>query len=376
MYSYVKHLIVCLAVLSSYAVSAEPIVIGESFSIQSEILDETRYYSVNLPASYNNGYDQHYPVLYLLDGETFFVSATGMIDYMSSGKNANFQIPELIVVAVNNYGGNYIRDFTPSHSQIDWRGQEDTSLDVSGGGKQFLQFLEQELIPHIDESYRTKTYRTIFGNSYAGLMILQSFLTQPQVFQNFIVASPNLWWNNKEIMGSAASFLERKPGARASIYVANAEPTAASSRLHKLLVADSAIFADQFKKSASPGLYVDNVRFEGEDRKSVPFVALYHGLLHAFDGYRLPVEEYFKGPDIVAAHYEGFSEKVGFQFLPSEYFVELIVRFQERSMEPGAAVGLLEMNVRNYPQSERAREVLKRYKDKRTVSNDDVPAKR
>ena len=48
--------------------AGEPIVIGERFEIQSQILDETRPVLVATPPSYEAG-DERYPVLYVLDGD-------------------------------------------------------------------------------------------------------------------------------------------------------------------------------------------------------------------------------------------------------------------------------------------------------------------
>src|ERR1043165_8892615 len=73
--------------------------IGEAFSLRSKVLNEERPYWVYLPASYidRTFMPRRYPVLYLLDGEAYFHSASGVVQFMSSGFNGNNQIPELIV---------------------------------------------------------------------------------------------------------------------------------------------------------------------------------------------------------------------------------------------------------------------------------------
>ena len=74
---------------------------------------------------------------------------------MSSGASGNRKIPEMIVVAIQNVDRR--RDFTP-----------DKIITVrennSGGGERFLSFLEEELIPVIDQNFRTEPYRILFGH--------------------------------------------------------------------------------------------------------------------------------------------------------------------------------------------------------------------
>ena len=65
-------LTLCVAV----PVSAEPVVIGETSTIQSEILGEERSLLVYLPGSYAAS-GTSYPVLYLLGGTNSFHHTTG-----------------------------------------------------------------------------------------------------------------------------------------------------------------------------------------------------------------------------------------------------------------------------------------------------------
>ena len=77
--------------------------IGESHRIQSNQVNEEREYKVHLP-------DRHYPVLYVLDGDSHFLRSAASVEFLS----AQGEIPEMIVVAVGSTLR--IRDFT----QTDW----------------------------------------------------------------------------------------------------------------------------------------------------------------------------------------------------------------------------------------------------------------
>src|SRR5437870_105430 len=91
-------LVISVFVLAARAQQATDISIGQSFTMRSGVLNEERQYSVWLPPSYNDRtWGKHaYPVLYLLDGQKYFQTATGMIRLMSDPEN--LQVPEMIVV--------------------------------------------------------------------------------------------------------------------------------------------------------------------------------------------------------------------------------------------------------------------------------------
>ena len=61
-------------------ITSEKIIIGEKITISSEILNESRQILVHLPQDYNYS-DNKYPVLYVLDGEYFFYTAIGSVQF-------------------------------------------------------------------------------------------------------------------------------------------------------------------------------------------------------------------------------------------------------------------------------------------------------
>jgi predicted alpha/beta superfamily hydrolase len=70
-------------------------------------------------------------VLYLLDGDAHFHSVTGLIQFLGTGINGNFVIPEMIVVAISNT--DRTRDLTPTHVNKGPDGKELPFLKTSGG---------------------------------------------------------------------------------------------------------------------------------------------------------------------------------------------------------------------------------------------------
>ena len=138
-----KHLFAVVLLVITATCFAQPnnITIGKIDTVQSKILGETRRIWVYIPASTSNKLftKQFYPVVYLLDGPSHFHSLTGLIQQLSF-VSGNTVVPEMIVVGIQNT--DRTRDLTPTHSTASPYGQTPEMLKTSGGGDNFLAFIE------------------------------------------------------------------------------------------------------------------------------------------------------------------------------------------------------------------------------------------
>lgn len=171
-----------------------PFSIGESFSFQSGILNEQRTINVYLPANYQTDSARSYPVIYLLDGsaDEDFIHIAGIVQFATfSWIN---MLPESIVIGIANVDRK--RDFTyPTSIEKD---RED--FPTTGGSKKFIDFIENELQPLINSQYRTDTFSTVIGQSLGGLLATEILLTKPHLFDNYVIISPSLWWDNGSLL--------------------------------------------------------------------------------------------------------------------------------------------------------------------------------
>lgn len=159
------------------------------------VFGEQRSFIVGLPASYEFS-DTRYPVLYLLDGSQHFHYTTGITTFLS----ANQFIPQMIVIAVNNTDRR--RDLTPP-SQVP---AEQQSMPTHGGADNFRRFLADELIPWVDQKYRTHPYKVLSGHSLGGLFAVHTLATQPDLFNAYIAISPSMQWNAQHLVKQAEQY--------------------------------------------------------------------------------------------------------------------------------------------------------------------------
>lgn len=168
--------------------------IGEILEINSRILQEERTVNIYLPNGYERDTEKTYPVIYLLDGsaDEDFIHIAGIVQFCSfSWINI---LPESIVVSIANVDRK--RDFTsPSDVEIDQR-----EFPTSGKSGRFIAFIAEELQGIISEKYRTTNTKTLIGQSLGGLLATEILFKRPGLFDNYIIISPSLWWNDERLL--------------------------------------------------------------------------------------------------------------------------------------------------------------------------------
>lgn len=205
--------------------TSNPITIGETREIKSDILKENRILNIYLPASYSTESTKKYPVIYLLDGsiDEDFIHIAGLVQFGSfSWIN---MIPESIIVGIANTDRK--KDFTyPSTNK-----QDKTELPTSGKSAAFISFIEKELQPYIDSNFNTSSSKTIIGQSLGGLLATEILLKKPNLFDHYIIVSPSIWWDNESLLAAPlADYTSKK-----SIYIAVGKEGANMERTAKAL---------------------------------------------------------------------------------------------------------------------------------------------
>ncbi|WP_419677875.1 alpha/beta hydrolase [Aliarcobacter lanthieri] len=148
-----------------------------------------------------------YPVLYILDGNATFPYASVMAQAIDNMSYRTKKTPPLIV-SIGYASGELFDiearsfDYTPPYEgELKAPENRGSSQYIQGGAETFYSFLQNQLKPIIEKNYLIdKNKQTLFGHSYGGLFTLYAFLNHPNDFQNFVSASPSIWWNDFAIL--------------------------------------------------------------------------------------------------------------------------------------------------------------------------------
>jgi predicted alpha/beta superfamily hydrolase len=133
--------------------------------------NEKRRVRVLLPKNYDKDVAEHYPVVYMHDGQNVFFSSESYSGYswkVISAIKQNPDLPKMIVVGIDNGGQDRMNEYTP------WKITESPlpeDIELGGRGVEFAEFVMTVVKPFIDNHYRSKTdkhHTAMIGSSLGG----------------------------------------------------------------------------------------------------------------------------------------------------------------------------------------------------------------
>ena len=197
---------------------SKPLTIGKAEVFHSGVLQEDRIINVYLPEDYADTIE--YPVIYVLDGgmEEDFIHITGIVRFNTQSWIA--RMPSSIVVGIE--GNVRRRDFTfavPNLDFIEKEGFDKSGFPQSGGSDKFIAFIKAELQPYIERKYSGSGKRTLIGESLSGLLTTEILLKQPDLFDDFIIISPSLWWGEQLLLRTAEQLLDANLQKKVNVYI-------------------------------------------------------------------------------------------------------------------------------------------------------------
>jgi predicted alpha/beta superfamily hydrolase len=224
-------LLACLAMRQSAHAQASPtpLCIGETFTLASKVLGETRRLNVYLPPVYRDSATVRLPVLYMPDGGLAedFLHVAGLVQVLVS----NGTMRPFILVGIENTARR--RDLTGPTANA-----EDKKIAPRvGGSATFRQFIRRELMPAVRQCYRTTPETALVGESLAGLFTVETLLLEPDLFDTYLAFDPSLWWNDGQLVRQAAGIVAAYRGPAKTLYMATSSQgdTAATARLATLI---------------------------------------------------------------------------------------------------------------------------------------------
>jgi predicted alpha/beta superfamily hydrolase len=169
-----------------------------------------------------------WPVTYVLDGNDNFLLATEIQRRQQRWLRASGVAPGIIIGIGYPDKTRRAFDYTPAGSTLPPEKDRDAALypelGASGGADFFLDFIAQELQPHLEKSWPINAAeKSLFGHSYGGLLVLHAFFTRPEAFQRYVASSPSLWWHDGFIRRAENSFYTQHNKTKAHLLISAGE---------------------------------------------------------------------------------------------------------------------------------------------------------
>ena len=229
-----------------------PINIGLNHTLKSSILNENRTIQIYTPDGYSDS-KQTYPVLYILDGQWYFLSGVAIQQALRTPG----AIPEMIIVGINNSN--------PLRRTL--FGEEN---------EKFTDFLINEVIHFVDSTYRTNKERVIFGWEDAAYYISELIFKKSDIFDGAIITDG----------GYASEDLVKEFSSKKDIYL-----FIANSRKDVYYIGSTEAFHKILKNNKPKNLIWKYSLFNDEVHETLAHLALYKGIKYYYHNYDSPVFE-------------------------------------------------------------------------------------
>lgn len=260
----------------------------EQIQLYSKIINQDYELYIALPDGYAQN-DSLYPVLYLTDANTYF----GMMADMTRGLQWVGEMPETIIVGIGYPISSFETDDERWEKWLAWRmrdlsptntAQIDESFAIegvrSGGADRFLQFLEKELFPYMEQNYRVKiNQRTYTGFSLGGLFGLYTMFQRPGLFQRYLVGSPSIWYDDKLILQSEQDYADKHSDLSVELFLAVGE---LEEEVNAGMVRNMLELTSKLKSRKYQNLSLAWDILDGETHMSAPSICFQRGLRFFF----------------------------------------------------------------------------------------------
>jgi predicted alpha/beta superfamily hydrolase len=243
---------------------------------------------VALPPSYRTQPERRYPVIYVTDADYAFPLLKQI------GRRLNVEGPiieEFILVGLSYAKGeggmeSRRRDYTPTAN-----GPTGSPKGaVHGQARAYQTYLRDQVLPFIAQRYRTDEKQRIFlGHSYGSLLGMQILLSEPALFDGYVLGSPSFWYDDHYMVKQARAYATSHDDlpARVYMYIGEYEETRpGDARFSKSanMVTDTRDMDQILRSRGYPSLRLQTEVLNDEDHVSVAPRGFTHGLK-----YLLPV---------------------------------------------------------------------------------------
>jgi predicted alpha/beta superfamily hydrolase len=218
-----------------------------------------------------------YAVLYVLDADTAFATAAtqavlaSLLDGRKPVSVVGVGYPDVMATMSLR-----TRDLTPYVPNAETLEKVPAKPEEWGGADAFHKFMLEELRPIIESMVAVdKTDQSLMGYSLGGLFTLHVLLSSPASYENYVIGSPSVYWNGKQVLQDLPLFTKKvqdgKVSPRVLITSSEWEQSAGSRSLPEdyRMVDNAREVAEALRKiKGTNGYRVDYVLFPNETHNS------------------------------------------------------------------------------------------------------------
>jgi hypothetical protein len=309
-----------LWIVSFFSLSGEPIVIGETITIDSKVLMKKASIQIRLPNSYQALKNKRYPVFITLGS---FAAAAATVDTLSH--NQEYPMPDTILVSLT----------TETAVSFIQRGVK---------SEDFINFLETDVIPYIDKHYRSQPFRILAAEERFGQAPLYAFIHKPNLFQAHFAISP---WikDDSGLLNDIETFLKSDTDISAFLWLSSGGEARVAANYHKLI--------SLLQQHAPESLEWKSAEFNENTNMSQGLISLPNALESLFADLILASDskEVSAGAKSIKNYYQQLSDNKYGYAISSEIAIRDLGYAMLREEKVKKAIEIFEINIKDYPDS-------------------------
>ncbi len=302
---------------------------GKQFNMSSNILKEERMLLIHTPAGYKKS-NKKYPVIYVLDGNNHFSHTTIAATLLAE----NDRMPASIIVAIPNNNGTRQRD-------------------LGNGRENFKKYIKEEVIPFVNNNYRTLNHKTLFGHSMAGAFTLNYLATEPTLFDNYIAASPVVQIFNSELLEQFSTLFKNNKTLSKPLYFTLTGVTEEGQDTTDAMNN----FVALLKKEAPISFRWKYDFIEDQIHMTTPYLTMYKGFTEVFQDFQSPTYTNFKdfinrgGMQQLKSFYKKRAAIYQTENIIAENTLSRLANVLLSDKQEALGIELLILNTKNHPKS-------------------------
>ncbi|WP_370979543.1 alpha/beta hydrolase [Agaribacterium sp. ZY112] len=226
---------------------------------------------IHLPKDYNYS-KSDYPIVILSDADFSFPLISGVSTLMGARDTLPF-----IAVAISYSKGDSAqlsrtRDYTPTYAPNERGAHSLEAQKYSGQASAYMDYIEKDVLPYLLKHYRIDLTNKIYaGHSFGGLLGLSILFERPELFDQYIIGSPSLWYDNAAIFNLEKNYAKNNKDLAANVlmYIGANE----NKNRHKNMVDDVYKLHSTLLARAYPSLELQSFELQGASHFSAfPFL--------------------------------------------------------------------------------------------------------
>ncbi|MCP4223546.1 MAG: alpha/beta hydrolase [Actinomycetia bacterium] len=250
-----------------------------SFDTTSTHTGRTYEVVVELPNRYHRS-DKAYPLVVVLDGQWVFGVVRDAFRVLALGR----ELPEAVVVGITHSRTDLrdlvqdrAADFTPTKATAPTETGVQIPAAEVGNAALFRRAMLEEILPVATSELRLNGDRTLVGHSFSALFALDTLLTDPDLFDRWVLASPSVWWDDQVMFRREANHASVTEDISARVFISAGSDEGGLEGFggHRDLY-------DRLLERNYPSLNLSWALFPGETHSSVIGGAVSRGLRQVF----------------------------------------------------------------------------------------------